>query len=81
MTWEGLPKRYKDITDTIKQRVEYELGIIIKMGFADYFLIVWDYINWSRLHGIPVGPGRGSGVGSIVAYSIGSPTSILCGTN
>ena len=71
MTWEGLPKRYKDITDTIKQRVEYELGIIIKMGFADYFLIVWDYINWSRLHGIPVGPGRGSGVGSIVAYSIG----------
>ena len=41
------------------------------MGFADYFLIVWDYINWSRLHGIPVGPGRGSGVGSIVAYSIG----------
>ena len=71
LTWEGLPKRYKDITDTIKQRVEYELGIIIKMGFADYFLIVWDYINWSRLNGIPVGPGRGSGVGSIVAYSIG----------
>ena len=51
--------------------MEYELGIIIKMGFADYFLIVWDYINWSRVHGIPVGPGRGSGVGSIVAYSIG----------
>ena len=71
LTWEGLPKRYKDITDAIKQRVEYELGIIIKMGFADYFLIVWDYINWSRLNGIPVGPGRGSGVGSIVAYSIG----------
>lgn len=71
LTWEGLPKHYKDITDTIKQRVEYELGIIIKMGFADYFLIVWDYINWSRLNGIPVGPGRGSGVGSIVAYSIG----------
>lgn len=71
LTWEGLPKRYKDITEDIKKRVEYELGIIIKMGFADYFLIVWDYINWSRLHGIPVGPGRGSGVGSIVAYSIG----------
>ena len=71
LTWEGLPKRYKDVTDSIRQRVEYELGIIIKMGFADYFLIVWDYINWSRLHGIPVGPGRGSGVGSIVAYSIG----------
>ncbi|MBQ9728869.1 MAG: DNA polymerase III subunit alpha [Clostridia bacterium] len=71
LTWEGIPKRYSEITDTIKQRVEYELSIIIKMGFADYFLIVWDYINWSRLNGIPVGPGRGSGVGSIVAYSIG----------
>lgn len=71
LTWEGIPKRYTEITDTIKKRVEYELSIIIKMGFADYFLIVWDYINWSRLHGIPVGPGRGSGVGSIVAYSIG----------
>ena len=71
LTWERLPSRYKDITDTIKDRVNYELGIIIKMGFADYFLIVWDYINWSRLHDIPVGPGRGSGVGSIVAYSIG----------
>ncbi len=71
LTWEGLPKRYPEITDTIKERAEYELGIIISMGFADYFLIVWDYINWSRLNGIPVGPGRGSGVGSIVAYSIG----------
>ena len=71
LTWEGLPKRYAEITDTIRERAEYELGIIISMGFADYFLIVWDYINWSRLHGIPVGPGRGSGVGSIVAYSIG----------
>ncbi len=71
LTWEGLPKRYAEITDTIRKRAEYELGIIISMGFADYFLIVWDYINWSRLNGIPVGPGRGSGVGSIVAYSIG----------
>ena len=71
LTWEGLPKRYAELTDTIKERANYELGIIIKMGFADYFLIVWDYINWSRLNGIPVGPGRGSGVGSIVAYSIG----------
>ena len=71
LTWEGLAKRYADITPAIKERVEYELGIIIKMGFADYFLIVWDYINWSRVHDIPVGPGRGSGVGSIVAYSIG----------
>ncbi len=71
LTWKGLAGRYENITDEIKARVEYELGIIIKMGFADYFLIVWDYINWSRLNGIPVGPGRGSGVGSIVAYSIG----------
>ncbi len=71
LTWTGLPKRYENITDEIKARVQYELDIIIKMGFADYFLIVWDYINWSRLNGIPVGPGRGSGVGSIVAYSIG----------
>ncbi len=71
LTWDGLYRRYENVTDEIKQRVEYELGIIIKMGFADYFLIVWDYINWSRLQGIPVGPGRGSGVGSIVAYSVG----------
>ena len=71
LTWEGIPKRYKEVSEEIKKRVEYELGIIIKMGFADYFLIVWDYINWSRINGIPVGPGRGSGVGSIVAYSIG----------
>lgn len=71
LTMEGLPKRYQPVTDEIMKRAEYELGIIIKMGFADYFLIVWDYINWSRLHDIPVGPGRGSGVGSIVAYAIG----------
>ena len=71
LTEEGLPKRYETVTEEIKARAEYELGIIIKMGFADYFLIVWDYINWSRLNDIPVGPGRGSGVGSIVAYAIG----------
>ncbi len=68
---EGLPKRYQPVTDEIRTRAEYELDIIIRMGFADYYLIVWDYINWSRLHDIPVGPGRGSGVGSIVAYAIG----------
>lgn len=71
LTMEGLPTRYETITEEIMQRAEYELGIIIKMGFADYFLIVWDYINWSRNQGISVGPGRGSGVGSIVAYAIG----------
>ncbi len=71
LTWEGLSRRYEDVTEDIKKRVQYELDVIIKMGFADYFLIVWDYINWSRSQGIPVGPGRGSGVGSIVAYSVG----------
>ena len=71
LTMEGLPKRYNPVTDEIMKRAEYELSVIIKMGFADYFLIVWDYINWSRLNDIPVGPGRGSGVGSIVAYAIG----------
>ncbi len=71
LTWERLPQRYPVITEEIRARAEYELSVIIKMGFADYFLIVWDYINWSRLHDIPVGPGRGSGVGSIVAYAIG----------
>ncbi len=71
LTWERLPTRYPVVTEEIRKRTEYELDIIIKMGFADYYLIVWDYINWSRLNGIPVGPGRGSGVGSIVAYAIG----------
>ncbi len=71
LTWEGLPKRYPVVTEEIRTRAEYELSVIIKMGYADYFLIVWDYINWSRLNDIPVGPGRGSGVGSIIAYAIG----------
>ena len=65
---EGLKKRYEVVTDEIKQRAEYELSIIIKMGFADYFLIVWDYIHFAKTHDIPVGVGRGSSVGSIVAY-------------
>ena len=64
----GLKNRYQNITDEIKQRAEYELDIIIKMGFADYFLIVWDYIHYAKTHDIPVGPGRGSSVGSVVAY-------------
>lgn len=71
MCFEGLEKKYKEITPTIRDRAEYELGIISRLGFVDYFLIVWDFIHWSEENGIPVGPGRGSGVGSIVAYSIG----------
>ena len=68
LTYEGLKKRYPVITDEIRQRVEYELNTIIDMEFPGYFLVVADFINWSKDHGIPVGPGRGSGAGSIVAY-------------
>lgn len=71
LTEEGLKERYSEITPTIRERVEYELKIICGMGYAEYYLIVWDFIHWSKAHGIPVGPGRGSGVSSIVAYSIG----------
>lgn len=64
----GLKLRYKEVTDEIRQRCEYELEIIFKMGFSGYFLIVWEFINWAKEHGIPIGPGRGSGAGSLVAY-------------
>ena len=69
---DGMQKKYGDnIQKEILDREEYELSVIKKMGYVDYFLIVWDYINWAKAQGIPVGPGRGSGAGSIVAYSIG----------
>lgn len=71
LTFDGLERKYPEITDKIRERTEYELNIIKTMGFVDYFLIVWDFINWSETHGVPIGPGRGSGVGSIVAYAIG----------
>ena len=71
LTAEGLKKRYGTVTKRELDRAEYELGVIIGMGFAEYYLIVWDFINWSKAQGIPVGPGRGSGVSSIVAYAIG----------
>lgn len=71
IAWEGLRKRYDEITPDMKERIDYELGIINKCGFDGYFLIVWDYVNAAKKMGIPVGPGRGSGCGSIVAYSIG----------
>ena len=67
---EGLKKRYKEITPEIRERAEYELGIIFGMGFSGYFLIVWEFINWSKQNGIPIGPGRGSGAGSLVAYAM-----------
>lgn len=72
LTWDGIEKRYgKDYGEEVKSRAEYELDIISRMGYVDYYLIVWDYINYAKSVGIPVGPGRGSGAGSIVAYSIG----------
>ena len=71
LTDAGLVRRYGTVTQRELDRAEYELGIICRMGYAEYYLIVWDFINWSKENGIPVGPGRGSGVSSIVAYSIG----------
>ena len=67
---EGLKKRYAEITPEIRERLEYELSIVIKMDFVGYFLIVWDFINWAKNNNIPVGPGRGSGAGSILAYAM-----------
>ncbi|HEV3091339.1 MAG TPA: DNA polymerase III subunit alpha [Candidatus Cybelea sp.] len=71
---EGLRERYGDERAAgdaeLRKRLEYELGVIIKMGFSSYFLIVWDFIKYARDQGIPVGPGRGSAVGSLVAYCL-----------
>jgi DNA polymerase-3 subunit alpha len=71
----GLEERFRELPyacdrDLYMQRLEMELGVIQNMGFAGYFLIVQDFINWAKQHGIPVGPGRGSGAGSIVAYAL-----------
>ena len=66
----GLAELYQPITDVARSRMEYELSVIIKMGYVDYFLIVWDFINYARSQNIVVGPGRGSGAGSIVAYCL-----------
>ncbi len=68
LTYERRPQRYPKLTSEIKKRIDYELDIIVKMGYAEYFLIVQDYVNWAKRQGIRVGPGRGSGAGSIVAY-------------
>ena len=74
---DGLKERYGDINAqagttgmTFKERLDYELNVIKTMGYVDYFLIVWDFINYSRQNGIPVGPGRGSAAGSIVSYTL-----------
>ena len=78
---QGLVKRYKEITPEIRERCEYEMGIILGMGFSGYFLIVWEFINWAKSTWdnvnnkpkpyMPIGPGRGSGAGSLVAYCLG----------
>ena len=65
---EALPERYEVVDEKVRARLEFELDIINTMGYACYFLIVWDFINYCRSHDIPVGPGRGSAAGSIVAY-------------
>ena len=74
---EGLKERYGDVDQpagdtgqTLRERLTYELGVIRTMGYVDYFLIVWDFINYARKNGIPVGPGRGSAAGSIVSYCL-----------
>ena len=85
---EGLDQRFGEIAktgrrvdaDLYRERLERELKVIIGMGFSGYFLIVQDFINWAKRNGIPVGPGRGSGAGSLVAYACASPTSTRCPT-
>ncbi len=74
---DGLQERYGDVSlpagdtgMTLKERLDYELGVIKTMGYVDYFLIVWDFINYAKVNGIPVGPGRGSAAGSVVAYCL-----------
>ena len=71
LCYEGLLERYGENAEELKPRLEYELTTIQKMGYVDYFLIVWDFIRYARDNGIPVGPGRGSAAGSIVAYTLG----------
>jgi DNA polymerase III subunit alpha len=72
LTTEGAKVRYGDpLPETVRERMEFELDVILKTGYAGYFLITWDFIDWARRNGIPVGPGRGSAAGSLVSYSLG----------
>ncbi|MCL2396744.1 MAG: DNA polymerase III subunit alpha [Defluviitaleaceae bacterium] len=70
ITFAGLARRYGEITPEVSQRADYELNTISSMGFDDYFLVTWDFISYAHNAGIAVGPGRGSGAGSIVAYAL-----------
>ncbi len=71
---EGLQKRFKEITPQLNERLEYEMGVIKQKGYAAYFLITQDFVNWAKTHGVGVGPGRGSAAGSLVSYSLGITT-------
>ena len=71
MCWDGFAERYPNDDGHLRDQLTYELSIIQKMGYVDYFLIVWDFIKYSRDHGIAVGPGRGSAAGSLVSYTLG----------
>ena len=69
---EGMHARYGSLpAKSVTERLEYEIGVIERMGYVDYFLIVWDFVHYAKSHDIPVGPGRGSGAGSLCAYCIG----------
>lgn len=67
---EGICRRYDDVTEELRERLEFELKTIENMGYVDYFLIVWDFIHYAKEHGIAIGPGRGSAAGSIVSYCL-----------
>jgi len=72
LTTAGVKERYgEDFSDEVRERMEFELGVILETGYAGYFLITWDFIRWAREQGIPVGPGRGSAAGSLVSYALG----------
>ena len=71
LAFTGLRNRYSDVTDEMEKRLQYELDVINSMEYTGYFLIVWDFIQYARDNNIPVGPGRGSGAGSLTAYSLG----------
>ena len=70
LCFDGLKERYEDAGEELTERLNYELNVIKNMGYVDYFLIVWDFINYAKSQGIPVGPGRGSAAGSIVSYCL-----------
>jgi len=70
LAFAGLSERYPVVTDTHRERLDFELNTIITMGFVGYFLIIWDFVQYALAQGIPVGPGRGSGAGSLVAYAL-----------